>query len=178
MVLHAIGGAGKSALLRRFLDDLEAKGYPGAKKVYGWSAYTQGSGENRNADADAFMRPRARVLRPDVEPPITDPVERGRTLARLIRRQRTLLVLDGLEPLQDLPQVNEGRLKDRGLQTLVTQLAKENPGLLVITSRQELPGVGGNGGAEGHQSLTGQPEPERRARSCWHTSAFTAARRS
>ena len=71
--------------------------------------------------------------------PITDPVERGRMLARLVRQQRTLLVLDGLEPLQDLPEVNEGRLKDRGLQALVTGLATENPGLVVITSRQELP---------------------------------------
>jgi len=140
VVLHAIGGAGKSALLRRFLDELEAKGFPGAAKVYGWSAYSQGSGDNRNADADGFISRALKFFGHDLaKEPITDPVERGRTLARLVRRQRTLLVLDGLEPLQDLPHVNEGRLKDRGLQALVTQLARENPGLVVITSRQELP---------------------------------------
>jgi tetratricopeptide (TPR) repeat protein len=140
VVLHAIGGAGKSALLRAFLDALEEKGFPGAAKVYGWSAYSQGSGDNRNADADGFISKALRFFGHDLaEKPITDPVERGRTLARLIRRQRTLLVLDGLEPLQDVPHVNEGRLKDRGLQALITQLAKENPGLLVVTSRQELP---------------------------------------
>jgi tetratricopeptide (TPR) repeat protein len=144
VVLHAIGGAGKSALLRRFLDQLEEKGWPGAVKVYGWSAYSQGSGENRNADADTFMAKALGWFGHDLaKAPITDPVERGRTLARLIRKQRTLLVLDGLEPLQDLPHVNEGRLKDRGLQALVTQLARENPGLLVITSRQELPELAG-----------------------------------
>lgn len=140
VVLHAIGGAGKSALLRRFLDALEEKGFPGAAKVYGWSAYSQGSGDNRNADADGFISKALRFFGHDLaKEPITDPVERGRTLARLIRKQRTLLVLDGLEPLQDLPHVNEGRLKDRGLQALVTSLARENPGLMVITSRQELP---------------------------------------
>ncbi len=140
VVLHAIGGAGKSALLRRFLDALEEKGFAGAARVYGWSAYSQGSGENRNADADAFMARALKFFGYDIDAkPITDPVERGRTLARLIRKQRTLLVLDGLEPLQDLPEVNEGRLKDRGLQALVTGLATENPGLVVITSRQELP---------------------------------------
>jgi hypothetical protein len=140
VVLHAIGGAGKSALLRRFLDALEEKGFPGAAKVYGWSAYSQGSGDNRNADADGFISRALRFFGHDLgREPITDPVERGRTLARLVRRQRTLLVLDGLEPLQELPHVNEGRLKDRGLQALVTSLARENPGLLVITSRQELP---------------------------------------
>jgi len=140
VVLHAIGGAGKSALLRRFLDALEEKAFPGAAKVYGWSAYSQGSGDNRNADADGFISRALKFFGHDLaKEPITDPVERGRTLARLVRKQRTLLVLDGLEPLQDLPHVNEGRLKDRGLQALVTQLARDNPGLLVITSRQELP---------------------------------------
>jgi tetratricopeptide (TPR) repeat protein len=140
VVLHAIGGAGKSALLRRFLDALEEKGWPGADKVYGWSAYSQGSGENRNADADTFIAKALGWFGHDLEKaPITDPVERGRTLARLIRRRRTLLVLDGLEPLQDLPEVNDGRLKDRGLKALVEGLARENPGLVVITSRQELP---------------------------------------
>jgi tetratricopeptide (TPR) repeat protein len=144
VVLHAIGGAGKSALLRRFLDQLEEKGWPGADKVYGWSAYSQGSGENRNADADTFMAKALGWFGHDVvAKPITDPVERGRTLARLIRRRRTLLVLDGLEPLQDLPEVNDGRLKDRGLKALVEGLARENPGLVVITSRQELPELAG-----------------------------------
>jgi hypothetical protein len=140
VVLSAIGGAGKSALLRRFLDALEEKGFAGAAEVYGWSAYSQGSGDNRNADADGFISRALRFFGHDMDAkPITDPVERGRMLARLVRAQRTLLVLDGLEPLQDLPHVNKGRLKDRGLQALVTSLARENPGLLVITWRQELP---------------------------------------
>jgi hypothetical protein len=71
--------------------------------------------------------------------PIQDPVERGRKLAHLIGERRSLLILDGLEPLQDLPLVNGGCLKDRGLAALIKELAAHNKGLVVITSRQELP---------------------------------------
>jgi tetratricopeptide (TPR) repeat protein len=141
VVFHAIGGAGKSALVRGFVDGLGEKGYPGAVKVYGWSAYSQGSGENRDtASAEGFIADALRFFGHDLaDKPITDPVERGRTLARLVRRQRTLMILDGLEPLQSQPMVNEGRLKDKSLATLITGLADDNPGLLIITSRQELP---------------------------------------
>jgi hypothetical protein len=95
---------------------------------------------NRNTDADSFINDALKFFGHNIDArPITDPVERGRTLVRLIRQQRTLLVLDGLEPLQHLPLHNHGRLKEPALRVLITQLARENPGLLVITSRQELP---------------------------------------
>jgi hypothetical protein len=55
----------------------------------------------------------------------------------LIKKQRTLLILDGLEPLQYPPGVAEleGRLKDPGLQSLLRELMRHNPGLCIITSR-------------------------------------------
>jgi hypothetical protein len=37
-----------------------------------------------------------------------------------MERRRTLLLLDGLEPLQDPPGVNKGRFKDKALATLLT----------------------------------------------------------
>jgi len=91
VVLYAIGGAGKSAILREFLDQLEEKGWAGAQKVYGWSAYSQGSGDNkRTADADGFINSALKFFGHDIaKHPITDPVERGRKLASLVRRQRT-----------------------------------------------------------------------------------------
>ena len=55
MVLHALGGAGKSALLRTFANELLAEGGGGASRIYGWSAYSQGSGEQKRADADSFI---------------------------------------------------------------------------------------------------------------------------
>jgi hypothetical protein len=52
-VLHAIGGAGKTALVHQFLHPSGNETFPGA--VYAWSAYSQGSGDNRVANADEFI---------------------------------------------------------------------------------------------------------------------------
>ena len=63
------------------------------------------------------------------------PWDKGERLAELIRQSRTLLVLDGLEPLQNPPPVETGRLKDPALSTLLRELGRHNPGLVVITTR-------------------------------------------
>ena len=56
-------------------------------------------------------------------------------MAKLIAHRRTLLVLDGLEPLQNPPGPQEGRLRDPSLQALLRELAAFNSGLCVITTR-------------------------------------------
>jgi hypothetical protein len=56
-------------------------------------------------------------------------------LAKLIAHHRTLLVLDGLEPLQNPPGPQEGRLREPSLQALLRELAAFNSGLCVITTR-------------------------------------------
>jgi tetratricopeptide (TPR) repeat protein len=144
VVLHALGGAGKSALLRTFTNELLAGGGGGARRIYGWSAYSQGPGEQKRADADSFISKALGDLGFQGELP-KDPVERARALARCIQRERVLLLLDGLEPLQDPPGVNKGRFKDKGLAELVKVLASSNPGLVVLTTRQEVPELEGLG---------------------------------
>ena len=52
-----------------------------------------------------------------------------------IAHRRTLLVLDGLEPLQNPPGPQEGRLREPSLQALLRELAAFNTGLCVITTR-------------------------------------------
>ncbi len=144
VVLHAIGGAGKTALMRHFVDELAYDNFAGAAKVYGWSAYSQGSGDNKTANADEFIAKALGFFGHDLTRyPIQDAVERGRKLAQLVGERRSLLILDGLEPLQEPPLVNKGRLKDRGLAALIKELSAHNKGLLVITSRQELPELDG-----------------------------------
>jgi tetratricopeptide (TPR) repeat protein len=54
---------------------------------------------------------------------------------QLIKQQRTLLILDGLEPLQNPPPVETGKIKDPGLTSLLRELARQNPGLVVISTR-------------------------------------------
>jgi hypothetical protein len=44
-------------------------------------------------------------------------------LAKLVARRRTLLILDGLEPLQNPPGPQEGRLREPALQALLRELA-------------------------------------------------------
>lgn len=144
VVLHALGGAGKSALLRTFANELLAAGGGGAKRIYGWSAYSQGSGDQKRADADGFISKALGDLGFQGELP-KDPMDRARALAKLVQRERTLLLLDGLEPLQDPPGVNKGRFKDKGLAELVKVLANSNPGLVVLTTRQEVPELAGHG---------------------------------
>ena len=61
--------------------------------------------------------------------------EKGARLAKLIAHRRTLLVLDGLEPLQNPPGPQEGRLREPSLQALLRELAAFNTGLCVITTR-------------------------------------------
>src|SRR5262249_47572673 len=48
---------------------------------------------------------------------------------------RTLLILDGLEPLQNPPGPQEGRVHDPSLQAFLRELAAFNKGLCVITTR-------------------------------------------
>jgi hypothetical protein len=61
--------------------------------------------------------------------------EKGERLAKLVAHRRTLLLLDGLEPLQNPPGPDEGRLREPFLQALLRELAAFNIGLCVITAR-------------------------------------------
>ena len=71
----------------------------------------------------------------DPDPRIGTAWEKGERLASLIAHRRTLLVLDGLEPLQYPPGPHEGRLREPSLQALLRELAAFNTGLCVITTR-------------------------------------------
>ncbi|MGX9728794.1 MAG: hypothetical protein ACTFAK_16220 [Candidatus Electronema sp. VV] len=133
LVLTAMGGAGKTSLLRRWIDD---KRYRGADVVYTWSFYLQGSSGEEQASAAEFFDNALAWFGHDGSA-IRSEHDRGVKLAELVRRQRTLLLLDGLEPLQHpLGGPMNGALKDKGLVSLCVQLAADGNGLLLISSRQ------------------------------------------
>ena len=56
-------------------------------------------------------------------------------MAELVKQSRTLIILDGLEPLQNPPPVETGRIKDPALVAFLRELARQNRGLVVITTR-------------------------------------------
>jgi len=135
--LVAWGGVGKSTLVNKWLERLGADNYRGARRVYGWSFYSQGTGE-RVTSADQFI---AAALEwfgdPDPIPTGRDsPWDKGERLAELLRQQKTLLILDGMEPLQSDLAFEHGKIKDPGLAVLVAELARKNNGLCVITTRE------------------------------------------
>lgn len=133
--LVAWGGVGKTALVNKWLS-LLGESYRGAERVYGWSFYSQGAAEGRQVSADQFI---AAALTwfgdPEMANSAASPWDKGERLAELIKQQRTLLILDGLEPLQNPPPIETGRIKDPGLTSLLRELARQNPGLVVISTR-------------------------------------------
>ena len=133
----AWGGVGKTALVNHWLKRRMARdNYRGAERVSGWSFFSQGTSE-RAASADLFIDWALRWFG-DSDPTSGNPWDKGERLARYIRRSRTLLILDGLEPLQHPPGPHEGCLKDAALQALLVELAAHQPGLCVISTRERI----------------------------------------
>ncbi|WP_417913051.1 NB-ARC domain-containing protein [Candidatus Electronema sp. TJ] len=148
LVLTAMGGAGKTALMQKWIDD---EHWRGADAVYTWSFYSQGSSEDKQASAAEFFDNALAWFGHDGSP-IRSEHDRGVKLAELVRRQRTLLVLDGLEPLQHpLGGPMNGALKDKGLLSLCLQLAADNNGLLLISSRQPVMELNGRPHQQQHE---------------------------
>ena len=133
----AWGGVGKTALVNEWLNQMGLANYRGAGRIYGWSFYSQGTREERLVSADEFL---AYALEwfGDADPKEGSPWDKGIRLAELVRQQMTLLILDGLEPLQYPPGPMKGQLKDQGLQALLKELARSNPGLCIITTREKV----------------------------------------
>lgn len=129
----AWGGVGKSALINHWLRRLGKDGYRKAERVYAWSFYRQGTSEQA-ISADEFIAA-ALTWFDDPDPSKGTPWDKGERLAALTRKHRTLLLLDGLEPLQFPPGQDEGKLKDYALKALLRELAMNNSGLCLIATR-------------------------------------------
>ncbi len=117
---------------------MAAQLWNGVERYFDWSFYSQGTRENSQASADFFVAAALEFFG-DHDPQQGSPWQRGQRLAELVRRQRTLLVLDGIEPLQYPPNSPmAGELKDEALAALLQGLAMDNPGLCIVTSREPL----------------------------------------
>ena len=140
--LVAWGGVGKTSLVAHWVSQrMAAKGWPGVERYFDWSFYSQGTGESRQTSSDLFIQEALKFF-DDPDPTKGSPWERGERLAGLVRRHRTLLVLDGIEPLQyPVNDPQAGRLKDQALEALLQGLAADNPGLCVVTTREHLKNI-------------------------------------
>jgi tetratricopeptide (TPR) repeat protein len=139
-VIDAMGGTGKTALINEFLRKLADENWRGAKRVYCWSFYNQGTNEKRQGDADTFFV-HALEWFGYAGAPINSSIRRGEVLADLILQHRTLLILDGMEPLQYPigPHGLMGRLKHDGLAALFKRLTFQMNGMVIVTTRLDVP---------------------------------------
>ncbi len=138
VTLVAFGGIGKTALLNHWANEhMQPDAWRGAQRVYAWSFYSQGSDEGRQSSADAFVADALRWFGDEkMAASAAGAYEKGLRIAQLVQERKTLLLLDGMEPLQHPPGPhNEGVLKDPALQGLLKTLARGNPGLCVVTTR-------------------------------------------
>jgi hypothetical protein len=133
VTIVAWAGVGKSTLVNHWLRRMAAKHYRSAELVFGWSFYRQGT-SGGTSSADEFLDA-ALTSFGDPDPRLGTAWEKGERLAKLIAHRRTLLVLDGLAPLQNPPGPQEGRVREPSLQALLRELAAFNRGLCVITTR-------------------------------------------
>jgi serine/threonine protein kinase len=133
VTIVAWAGVGKSTLINHWLRRMSTDRYRSAELIFGWSFYRQGS-RGDTSSADEFLDA-ALIWFGDPDPRLGTAWEKGERLAKLVAHRRTLLVLDGLEPLQNPPGTQEGRLREPSLQALLRELAAFNSGLCMIATR-------------------------------------------
>jgi serine/threonine protein kinase/predicted ATPase len=145
VTIVAWAGVGKSTLVNCWLRRIAGEDYRSAELVFGWSFYRQGA-SGQSASADEFVDT-ALAWFGDPDPRVGTAWEKGERLAKLIAHHRTLLVLDGLEPLQHPPGPQEGRLREPALQALLRELAAFNYGLCIVTTRLPVADIAEHEGA-------------------------------
>jgi tetratricopeptide (TPR) repeat protein len=133
VTIVAWAGVGKSTLVNHWLRRMATDHYRSAELIFGWSFYRQGTSGDASS-ADEFLDA-ALTWFGDPDPRLGTAWEKGERLAKLVAHRRTLLFLDGLEPLQNPPGPQEGRVREPSLQALLRELGAFNKRLCVITTR-------------------------------------------
>ena len=114
--------------------------------AFAWSFYSQGTREQLAASSDLFLKEALTFFGDDADKEFAaspaGAFEKGQRLARIVGQRRSLLILDGLEPLQyptEAKAFKPGELKDQGIAKLLKDLASTNLGLCIVTTRIEVP---------------------------------------
>jgi tetratricopeptide (TPR) repeat protein len=135
----AFGGIGKTSLVIEWMGRQAATNWQGFERVFDWSFFSQGVREQGGASADTFVAAALKFFGDEaMAQGAASAWDKAARLAHLIAERRTLLVLDGVEPLQYPPGPLAGELKDPALATLLKSLAQHNNGLCIVTTRESL----------------------------------------
>ena len=139
LTLYGFGGVGKSALVRHWLEMRFSEMQSGAPRFLGVSFYSQGTREQAGS-SDQFLIQALETFG-EQDAAQKSAWDRGQRLAELVAAEPTVLVLDGLEPLQYGmgPHNLEGQLKDLGVHGLLARLsAQPSKSLCIVTTRLRL----------------------------------------
>ncbi len=134
------GGTGKTALVMRWaLDQLERdKAGRACRSAFAWTFHGQGGPDAGVPSSELFLTEALTFFGDASAARSAMPAqEKGRQLAQLVGSGRSLLILDGIDPLLAVPEAGQedARVRDVGLASLLTGLARANQGLCVFTSR-------------------------------------------
>ncbi len=102
-----------------------------------WSFYSQGASEDKQVSSSPFFEFALEQLNAEKRTFNSDE-DKGEYLAKLLKTQPCVLVLDGLEPLQHATKGMRGELKHKDIRALLRSLASQTPDskvLCIITSR-------------------------------------------
>jgi hypothetical protein len=156
LALVGLGGAGKTAVAARFLDDLLAgRVGPRPGGLFVWSFYEQ-------PDAGLFLDEAYRYFTGGGGAPAA---AKGAGLLHLLRDAWArggphMLILDGLERVQRPAGSDYGRVEDLLLRGLLTRIADgSGPTLALITSRFPLTDLVASSASYRHLDVNGLPRP-------------------
>ena len=140
----ALGGEGKTSLVAKWAAELAHRTGPAATPPLRGRFYSQGTREQLAASSDLFLKEALTFFGDDADKEFAaspaGAFEKGQRLARIVGQRRSLLILDGLEPLQYAPtSPTPGELKDQGIAALLKGLAANSHGLCIVTTRYSLP---------------------------------------
>lgn len=124
----ASGGTGKTALMDKWF-----RQHLGEATIFGWSFYSQGTSQDRQTSSDPFFAEALSFFAVNVDPGASA-YAKAEALADKLRQEKALLLLDGVEPLQDA----NGEMKDQALKALLQELDTHNVGLVLCTTRIRL----------------------------------------
>lgn len=133
LTVVGVGGQGKTALVKRWLDQ-GGDDFRGAAKVMGWSFAGQGVDGSAVAPDEFLTRAWEHFADGAEMPKQWNSV--AFKLAGLIAAQANLLVLDGLEVFQHPLGPDAGKITAaEPIKQLLSHLADKNAGLCIVTSR-------------------------------------------
>ena len=130
VTIVAFGGIGKTSLVAAWVSRLASASWRNFRRIFAWSFYRQGSSDIFIKTALEFFGEGALAANG------ADGWKKGERLAQVVAQHGTLLILDGLEPLQD---AKTGELRDPALRSLLRGIAVRSHGLCLVTTRQEIP---------------------------------------